>query len=148
MHSTHFIYGYIVLNIWFEDPFKVNKRGNLQPQHELLIPINSKSFICTIPDRIVHTSAFVTPVVEWQAAQCVYHEESIHWPMSRCSTTELSIASFRLEVLSEQSSRLSNHHLPNGILQQHSCKTLWNTALIIMLGLSSEGVFFIYSLEK
>ena len=39
--------------------------GNPLPPHRLLFPINSKgSFICTIPDRIAHTTAFVTPVVE------------------------------------------------------------------------------------
>ena len=45
-HSTHFIYGYM--------------------PHRLLFPISSKgSFICTIPtDRITHTTAFVTPVME------------------------------------------------------------------------------------
>ena len=41
------------------------EKGNLLPPHGLLFPINSKgSFICTIPDRIEHTTAFVTPVVE------------------------------------------------------------------------------------
>ena len=41
-------------------------RGNLLQPHGLLFSINSKgSFICTIPtDRITHTTAFVTPVVE------------------------------------------------------------------------------------
>ena len=40
-------------------------RGNLLPPHRLLFPISSKgSFISTIPDRIVHTMAFVTTVVE------------------------------------------------------------------------------------
>ena len=39
--------------------------GNPLPPHGLLFSINSKgSFICTIPDRITHTMAFVTPVVE------------------------------------------------------------------------------------
>ena len=42
-----------------------SKRGNPLPPHRLLFLINSKgSFICTIPDRIAHTMAFVTPVVE------------------------------------------------------------------------------------
>ena len=42
-----------------------SERGNPLPPHRLLFPINSKgSFICTIPDRIAHTTAFVTPVVE------------------------------------------------------------------------------------
>ena len=38
------------------------QRGNLRLPHGLLFPINSKgSFICTILDRITHTTAFVTP---------------------------------------------------------------------------------------
>ena len=42
-----------------------SERGNPLPPHRLLVSINSKgSFICTIPDRITHTTAFVTPVVE------------------------------------------------------------------------------------
>ena len=43
-----------------------SERGNPLPPHGLLFSINSKgSFICTIPtDRIAHTTAFVTPVVE------------------------------------------------------------------------------------
>ena len=40
-------------------------RGNPLLQHGLLFSISSKgSFICTIPDRITHIMAFVTPVVE------------------------------------------------------------------------------------
>ena len=42
-----------------------SERGNPLLPHRLLFPINSKgSFICTILDRIAHTTAFVTPVVE------------------------------------------------------------------------------------
>ena len=42
-----------------------SERGNLLPPHGLLFPINSKgSFICTIPDRIAHTTDFVTLVLE------------------------------------------------------------------------------------
>ena len=38
-----------------------SEKGNLLPSHGLLFPINSKgSFICTIPDRIAHTTTFVT----------------------------------------------------------------------------------------
>ena len=45
-----------------------SEKGNPLLPHMLLFPINSKgSFICTIPDRIAHTTAFVTPVVD-------------HWP--------------------------------------------------------------------
>ena len=42
-----------------------SEEGNPLLPHRLLFLINSKgSFICTIPDRIAHTMAFVTPVVE------------------------------------------------------------------------------------
>ena len=42
-----------------------SEKGNPLSPHRLLLSINSKgSFICTIPDRITHTTAFVTPVVE------------------------------------------------------------------------------------
>ena len=42
-----------------------SKKGNLLPPHGLLFPISSKgSFICIIQDRIIHTTAFVTPIVE------------------------------------------------------------------------------------
>ena len=42
-----------------------SEKGNPLPPHRLLLSINSKgSFICTIPHRIAHTTAFVTPVVE------------------------------------------------------------------------------------
>ena len=42
-----------------------SEKGNQLPPHRLLLLINSKgSFICTILDRITHTTAFVTPVVE------------------------------------------------------------------------------------
>ena len=43
-----------------------SERGNPLPPHGLLFPTNSKgSFICTIPDRIAHTTAFVIPVMEY-----------------------------------------------------------------------------------
>ena len=42
-----------------------SERGNPLPPHGLLFSINSKgSLICTTPDRIAHTTAFVTPVVD------------------------------------------------------------------------------------
>ena len=47
-HSTHFIYGYTVSDIWLRTIQIV--RGNPLPPHRLLFSINSKgSFICTIP---------------------------------------------------------------------------------------------------
>ena len=51
-----------------------SEKWNPLPPH---FPINNKgSFICTIPDRITHTTAFVSPVVElrleWEIAQWVH----------------------------------------------------------------------------
>ena len=54
-----------------------SERGNTLPPHGLLFPINSKgSFICTYPtDRIAHTTAFVTPVVEHWLEREIVHKE-------------------------------------------------------------------------
>ena len=54
-----------------------SEKGNPLLPHRLLFLIGSKgSFICIIPDRIIHTTAFVTPVVEhwleWEIAQWVH----------------------------------------------------------------------------
>ena len=59
-HSTHFIYSYMVKD------HSDSERGNPLPPHRLLFPISSKGyFILHHPtDRIAHTTAFVTPVVE------------------------------------------------------------------------------------
>ena len=62
-HSTHFNYGYMASDMVKDH--SDSETGNPLPPHGLLFPINSKgSFKCTIPDRIAHTTAFVTPVVE------------------------------------------------------------------------------------
>ena len=62
-HSTHFTYDYMASDMVKDR--SDSEKGNPLPPNRLLFPINSKgSFICTIPDRIAHTTAFVTPVVE------------------------------------------------------------------------------------
>ena len=59
-HSTHFIYGYMASDN------SDSERGNLLPLHRLLFPISSKVFFYMHhpTDRIIHITAFVTPVVE------------------------------------------------------------------------------------
>ena len=77
-----------------------SEKGNPLPPPRLLFPINSKGyFICTIPDRIAHTTAFVTPVVEdwleWETAQWVHHEGAIQRPIApwaNALTMELRLA--------------------------------------------------------
>ena len=62
-HSTPFILRLYGVGHMVKD-HSDSERWNPLPPHGLLFPINSKgSFICTIPDRIAHTTAFVTPVV-------------------------------------------------------------------------------------
>ena len=65
-----------------------SEKENLLPPHRLLLSINSKgSFICTIPDRITHITAFVTPVVEhWLEREIA---QWVHCTMSERSTSEL-----------------------------------------------------------
>ena len=65
-HSTHFISTVIWRQTYGFKDNSDSEKGNPLPPHRLLLSINSKgSFICTIPtDRITHTTAFVTPVVE------------------------------------------------------------------------------------
>ena len=84
-------------DIWYS----TTQRGNSLPPHGLLFPINSKgSFICTNPtDKIAHTTAFGTPVVEhWlerELAQRVHHGGSIRRPIApwaNALTTELHLA--------------------------------------------------------
>ena len=62
MHSTHFIYSHMASDKW-ERTIQI-ARGNPLPPHGLLLPISSKgSFIYHPTDRIVHTTAFVKPVI-------------------------------------------------------------------------------------
>ena len=64
-----------------------SETGNLLPPHGLLFLISSKgSFIWNSIDRITHTIAFVTPVMEFwleqQIAQWVHYEGSIQRPIA------------------------------------------------------------------
>ena len=56
MHSTHFIYGYMVSDIIMVKDQSHCERGNpVLSLHGLLFPINSKgSFICTIQQTGLH----------------------------------------------------------------------------------------------
>ena len=68
-------------------------RENPLLPHRLLFPINSKgSFICTIPDRIAHTTAFVTPVMEhW------LERETKQLVVSKLSLSFMEISSFSVD---------------------------------------------------
>ena len=81
-HSTHFIYV-----IWCGTCAKGPVRKNPLPSlHGLLFPLSNKgSFICTIPQR-VHTTTFVTPVVDhWlerEITQRVRYERTLYRSIS------------------------------------------------------------------
>ena len=60
MHSTHFIYAIYMVKDHMVKDHTDSKRGNRLPPHGLLFPISSKH----PTDRITHTMAFGTPVVE------------------------------------------------------------------------------------
>ena len=63
-HSTHFYLRLYGVRYMVKD-HSDSEKGNPLPSHRLLLSINRKgSFICIIPGRITHTTAFVTPVVE------------------------------------------------------------------------------------
>ena len=59
--STHFIYCYMTSDIWLKDTSD-SETGKPLPPHRLL---QQGFFYMHHPtDRIIHTTAFVTPVVE------------------------------------------------------------------------------------
>ena len=64
-----------------------SERGNPLPPHGLLFPISSKgSFICTIPDRIAHTTACYTSrgtlAGTRNSSMRPHHEGSIRRPIA------------------------------------------------------------------
>ena len=94
-HSTHFIYGYMVLDIW-KRTTQIVREKNLLPPHGLLFLISSKSsFICTIPDRTAHATAFITPFMEhwleWEIAQWLHHTGLIQQPIALWVAMELNL---------------------------------------------------------
>ena len=64
MHSTHFIYGYMASDIWLSlKDHSDSEKGNPLPPHRELF--QQGFFYMHHPtDRIAHTTAFVTPVME------------------------------------------------------------------------------------
>ena len=84
--STHLIYGYMVSD------HSDSERGNPLQPNGLLFPISSKgSFICIIPpDRITHTTAFVTPVMEHWLEQATHVDADIYKLVLTDSTHKLT----------------------------------------------------------
>ena len=96
-----------------------SEKGNPLPPHRLLLSINSKgSFICTIPDRIAHTMAFVTPVVEhW------LEREIVQW-----------VPPWRIDPTTHRT--MSEH-------SYHGAVTRITSSSVVLHELSKHGVQFI-----
>ena len=74
MHSTHFIYGYMVSGIWY---WTIQIVGEESCCHYM-----GFFYMHHPTDRITHTTAFVTPVVEhwleWEIAQWAHQERMLY----------------------------------------------------------------------
>ena len=96
-HSTHFVYGYMASDIWYRT-IQI-ARVNPLPPHRLFFPISTNgTFMCAIPDRIAHTTAFVTSSrgalagtrnslqrTEWtKHNRDNWHNVTITWSVWRC----------------------------------------------------------------
>ena len=94
-HSTHFIYGYMMSDIW-QRTTQIAKEEPCRRHMDY-----SFRLFCMhhLTDRITHTTAFLKPVVDYwlerEIAQWVHHEGSIRRPIApwaNALTTELHLA--------------------------------------------------------
>ena len=64
-HSTHFIYGYMASDIWLKTILIVRKETRCRHMgYSLRLTARVLLYAPSPTDRIAHTTAFVTPVVE------------------------------------------------------------------------------------
>ena len=138
------------LQLYSKGPLKI-VRGNLLPLHGLLSTINSKdSFICTIPDRI-HTTAFVTPVVEHWLERPFDWTLLGDWQSSyrQCRKDEIVLLCLQRSYTSDQFIYLEERSSTSVHWQ---FATFWGSAIILLKQgrhLVSEilwKTFFFYSL--
>ena len=130
-HSTLYLRLYGVRHM-VKDHSDSEKENTLLP-HRLLFPISSKgSFICTIPQRIAHTTAFVTPVVEhWleqEIAQWVHPMKDLSDDPSHHERTLLPRSYISLLHFHWIKSKLCLHMI-NSRWPTQLCA--WNTAAVI-----------------
>ena len=101
-HSTHFIYGYMASDIWLRTVLIVRKETRCRHIGYSLRLTASVLLYAPSTDRIAHTTAFVTPVVEhWlepEIAQWVHHMKDRSDDLwANPLTTELHLASINQE---------------------------------------------------
>ena len=110
-HSTHFIYGNMASDIWLRTILIVRKEGFFYMHHPT--------------DRIAHTTAFVTPVVE-------------HWLLKTDGLTESLMAS--------PSSWRVGEHIPTKVICYSVTQTKTGSITIHSLSIKPQQLFsFKYS---
>ena len=85
-YSTHFIYGYMTTDIWYRTTQIAREKTRCRHMG-YSFRLAARFFYMHHPtDRITHTTAFVTPVVEYwlepEITQSVYHKGSIRRPFA------------------------------------------------------------------
>ena len=121
-HSTHFILRLYGVGHMVKD-YSDSVRGNPLPPHELLFPISSKgSYVHHPTNRIAHTTAFVTSVVEhWlerEIAQWVHpmndrSDDSSHHERTRLPRNYISLRTLEMNRNKIYKTSLS---LPHGVM--------------------------------
>ena len=105
-HSTHFIYGYMASEIGLRTILIVRKETRCRHICYSL-RLTARVLLYAPSDRIAHTTAFVTPVVEhWlerEIAQWVHHEGWIRRPID--------------DIINEHSTTVVEHWLEREIAQ-------------------------------
>ena len=113
-----------------------SEKGNPLPPHRLLLLINSKgSFICTIPDRITHTTAFVTPVVE----HCLEREigQWVHPMKDRSDDPSHHERTLYLWAMSRSPSEIERCPQPYCHYDRHLVYNALNTFLLMTISVSN-----------
>ena len=86
MHSTHFIYGYMVSEHMVKDHSDSDRKPAAATWATLSEYQQGLFYMHHTTDRIAHTTAFVRPVVEqwleWEIFQWVHHEGLIQGPIA------------------------------------------------------------------
>ena len=107
-HSKHFIYGYTYMasDIIWQRTIQVVREETCCLHMGYSFRLAARVILYAPPDRLAHTTVFVTPVVEnWlerELAQWVHHEGSTRWPIApwaNALTTELHFAPFNMDTL-------------------------------------------------
>ena len=84
MHSTHFIYGYMASDIWLRTILIVRKETRCRHIGYSYRLARGIFYMHHPTDRITHTTAFVTPVVEHWLEREIYLEKVLRFKNINC----------------------------------------------------------------